>query len=244
VAVYLRNDLPYAVLFSQHGTGNIEKWDTVIKAVDEQRNTTTHPVVYVALGSHANYSKPDVIRSPSMYKPGGLQRVLLRIDGLIHYLFLLLNPNQKARQIALREISAKRSNILAEDAFIDLRDEADHYVVSLPMEIASGDGLRLGFQGFNPHEGVVKSSSYLKRMLSDRETTRPKILEWRRVLLNFEPDWVQYKGLWGVKSLLKDESGPPGPKWEKPEKDHSGVEERMRWSRPLDWLAELEKNNH
>ena len=29
VAVYLKNDEPYAVLFSQHGAGNIEKWETV-----------------------------------------------------------------------------------------------------------------------------------------------------------------------------------------------------------------------
>ena len=64
------------------------------------------------------------------------------------------------------------------------------------------------------------------------------------MLLNSEPDWVQYKGLWGVKSLLKDESGPPGPKWEKPEKGQVGVKERVRWSSPLDWLAELEKNKH
>ncbi|MBI5965422.1 MAG: hypothetical protein HY863_18250, partial [Chloroflexi bacterium] len=67
VAVYLKNDTPYAVLFSQHGAGNIEKWETVIKAVDKLENVTTHPVVYVALGSHANYSRPEAIRSPSMY---------------------------------------------------------------------------------------------------------------------------------------------------------------------------------
>lgn len=68
-AVYLKSDQPYAVLFSQHGAGNIEKWGATRKAVDKQGQETTHPVVYVALGSHANYSKPEVIRSPSMYKP-------------------------------------------------------------------------------------------------------------------------------------------------------------------------------
>ena len=241
VAVYLKNDSPYAVLFSQHGAGNIEKWETVIKAVDKLGNVSTHPVVYVALGSHANYSKPEAIRSPSMYQQGKLQRLLFWTDGLIHYLFLLFNPNQKARQIALKEIAAKRTNFLAEDAFIYMRDEADHYVVSLPMELASGDGFRLGFQGDNLREGVVKSSSYLKRAMSDRKTTRPKIKEWRRELLDPEPDWVQYKGLWGVKSFLKDESGPPGPKWDRPKKNEAGVRERIRWSKPLDWLAELEK---
>lgn len=241
VAVYLKNRHPYAVLFSQHGAGNIEKWESVLKAVDKQGNPTTHPVVYVALGSHANYSKPEVIRSPSMYKPGRLQRFLYWLDGLIHYLFMWFNPSQKARQIALKELQSKRTKFLAEDAFVYMRDEMDHYVVSLPMEIASGDGFRVGFQGDNLREGVVKSSSFLKRIMSDRKTSRPKVREWKRVLLDPEPDWVQYKGLWGVKSILQDESGPPGPKWDRPSKGQAGVRERMRWGRPLEWLAELEK---
>jgi hypothetical protein len=244
IAVYLKNDLPHAVLFSQHGAGNIEKWETVIKAIDRQGNVTTHPVVYAALGSHANYSRPEVIRSPSMYKPGRLQRLLFWTDGLIHYLFLLFNPNQKARQIALKEMQVHYANFLAEDAFDSLRDEADHYVVSLPMEIASGDGYRVGFQGDILREGRMRSSSYLKRVMSDRKTTRPHGKVWRRVVLNPEPDWVQYKGLWGVKSLLSQESGPPGPKWDRPKKDQVDVQERVRWSKPLDWLAELEKHSH
>ena len=242
VAVYLKNDQPYAVLFSQHGAGNIEKWEIVNKAVDKFEKMTTHPIVYVALGSHANYSKPEAIRSPSMYKPGRLQRLLFWTDGVIHYLFLLFNPNQKARQIALNELQVQKSHFLTEDALMNMRDEADHYVVSLPLELATGDGFRLGFQGNNLREGVVKSSSYLKRFVSDRKTIRPKKKEWRRVLLNPEPDWVQYKGLWGVKSILNDESGPPGPKWDRPRKKQLGVNERVRWGRPLDWLAELEKN--
>lgn len=243
-AVYLKNDAPYAVLFSQHGAGNIEKWETTNKALDKAGRETTHPVVYVALGSHANYSQPEVIRSPSMYKPGRLQRILFKLDGWIHYIFMLINPSQKARQIAIKELQAKRTHFLADDAFIYLRDEVDHYVVSLPMEIASGDGFRLGFQGDNLREGIVKSSSYLKRVMSDRKTTRPTVKEWKRVLLNPEPEWVQYKGLWGVKSLLKDESGPPGPRWDRPKKDQIGVNERKRWGRPLDWLRELEQDHH
>jgi hypothetical protein len=243
-AVYLKNDAPYAVLFSQHGAGNIEKWETTSKALDKLGNETMHPVVYVALGSHANYSKPEVIRSPSMYKPGRLQRILFRLDGWIHYIFMLINPSQKARQIAIKELQAQRTHFFAEDAFIYMRDEADHYVVSLPMELASGDGFRLGMQGDNLREGVVKSSSYLKRVMSDRKTTRPKVKEWRRALLNPEPEWVQYKGLWGVKSMLKEESGPPGPKWDRPKKDQPAVNERKRWGRPLDWLEELENSAH
>jgi hypothetical protein len=241
VAVYLKNEEPYAVLFSQHGSGNMEKWETVRVVMDGQGNATTHPLVYVALGSHANYSRPEVIRSPGMYKPGKLQRLLFWSDGLIHYIFLLLNPNQKARQIALKELAVNGSDFLSQDAFSDLRDEDDHYVVGLPMEMATGDGFRIGYQGDARSEGAMISKSYLKRSKSDRKTTRPKVEEWNCVLLNSEPDWVQYKGLWGVKSWLKEESGPPGPKWDRPRKNQAGVKKRKRWSKPLDWLAELEE---
>jgi hypothetical protein len=238
-AVYLKNDAPYALLLSQHGAGNMEFWEKTVKARDKFGNETTHPVVYVALGSHANYSKAEIIRSPGLYSPGRIQRFLFWVDGLIHYVFLLINPSQKARQIALKELSNKAAHILDEDSFVHMRDERDHFIVSLPMEIASGDGMRVGFQGDNLREGVVKSSSYLRRVMSDRETTRPLVKEWRRVLLSPEPAWVQYQGLWGVKSFLKDESGPPGPKWDRPGKDGS-IHQRTRWGKPLKWLAQLE----
>jgi hypothetical protein len=244
VAVYLKNNVPYAVLFSQHGAGNIEKWKAARKAVDKQGIATTHPLVYVALGSHANYGRPEVIRSPGMYKPGKLQRLLFGVDGLIHYIFLFLNPHQKARQIALKDLAVKKMDFLTEDAFSDLRDDTDHYLVSLPMEFATGDGFRIGYQGDSLREGMMTSKSYLKRVMSDRRTTCPKINEWSCILLNSEPDWVQYKGLWGVKSWLNEESGPPGPKWDRPKKDQVGVNERKRWGKPLEWLAELEKKSH
>ncbi|MDD2923366.1 MAG: hypothetical protein PHQ36_13865, partial [Anaerolineales bacterium] len=111
------------------------------------------------------------------------------------------------------------------------------------MEIATGDGFRVGSPIDHAKEKWMKSSSYLKRSVSNRQVTRPKMKEWRRVLLNSEHDWVQYKGLWGVKSWLSEESGPPGPRWERPQKDAAGVKERARWGRPLEWLAELEKGS-
>jgi hypothetical protein len=58
-------------------------------------------------------------------------------------------------------------------------------------------------------------------------------------VLSEETKWVEYKGLWGVKSLLKDESGPPGPKWDRPNKLFA-IYPRQRWERPLEWLRELE----
>lgn len=243
-AVYLKNDAPDRILLSQHGAGNIEKWEDAIKALDKDGRETTHPVIYAALGSHANYSRPDVIRSPSMYNPGRLQRFLFWFDGWIHYLFLLFNPSQKARHIALEEMRDVGQHFFEEHIFDDLRDEQDHYIVRLPMEIATGDGLRVGFQGLNSKEPMLMSSSYLKRIMSERRVSLPPVREWQCILLNSEPGWVQYKGLWGVKSMLSEESGPPGPKWEKPKRKKSGVSERIRWGKPLKWLAQLEKNKH
>jgi hypothetical protein len=240
VAVYLKNDAPHSVLFSQHGSGAMELWEDVRCAKDEDGKETTHPMIYVALGSHANYSRPQVIRSASLFHEGLFQRFIYWIDGLIHFLFMLFNPSEKARQIALRELTMHPDTALTEETFANLRDERDHYVVSLPMEIATGDGVRIGYQGDVKNEPIGRSTSYLKRVMSHRQVTHPRSSEWKQVVLSPEPDWLHYKGLWGVKSLLKDESGPPGPKWDRPDKLFA-VYPRKRWDRSPEWLAELEK---
>lgn len=239
VAVYLKNDDPYAVLFSQHGSGALEPWKNVIKVKDKDGSESTHPVIYTALGSHANYSKPEVIRSASLYHEGFVQRLIYWIDGLIHFLFLLFNPSEKARQIALRELTTHPATALTEESFAKLRDERDHYLVRLPMEIATGDGIRIGCDGDVSHEPIGMSSSYLKRVMSNREVSHPAVSEWRQVVLDPEPGWVQYQGLWGVKNMLRDESGPPGPKWDRPDKLFQ-ISPRKRWDRELEWLMELE----
>lgn len=244
MAVYLKNDAPHAVLLSQHGAGSIVEWENVIKARTMQEKETTHPVIYAALGSHANYSKPEVIRSPSMYKTGKVQRFLFWFDGLIHYLFLWFNPHQKARQIALKEMQEQGIHLFAGDAFDEMVDETDHYIIRLPMEIATGDGLRIGCPETNSREPVKKSADYLKAIMSRREVTHPAERGWKRILLNYGQPWVQYKGLWGVKSWLSEESGPRGPKWERPQKGQTEMHERVRWGKPLDWLAELERKKH
>src|SRR6266540_5572642 len=238
-AVYLKNDEPYAVLFSQHGSGALERWENVYRAKDPYGNETTHPIIYTALGSHANYSKPEVIRSASLYGEGFVQRLIYWIDGLIHFLFLLFNPSENARQIALYQLTMHPATALTEKSFAKLRDERDHYMVSLPLELATGDGFRLGCEGDVKHEQIGMSSSYLKRVMSDREVSHPQSSEWKQVLLNPEPGWVQYKGLWGVKSTLREESGPPGPKWERPDKLFQ-IQPRKRWDKALEWLMELE----
>jgi len=239
VAVYLKNDEPYSLLLSQHGTGAMELWQDVQCVKDESGNNTTHPLIYVALGSHANYSRPEVIRSASLFQEGLFQRFIYWVDGLIHFLFMLFNPSEKERQIALHELTTHPATALTEESFEKLRDEQDHYMVSLPMEIATGDGFRIGYKGNPKSERIGRSSSYLKRVMSDRKVVHPRSREWKQVLLSPEPEWVHYKGLWGVKSLMEDESGPPGPKWDRPDKLFA-VYPRKRWEKSLEWLRELE----
>lgn len=244
VAVYLKNDEPYAGLFSQHGAGKMVKWADLLKVKDESGAETTHPIVYVALGSHANYHVAGKVRSPELYESGKFQRFLVWLDGVIHFLFLWLNPEQ--RQVVMDALRKEQAHVFNEESLSKIRygKKRDQYVVRLPFEIATGDGFRVG-----PHEEFVpepskSSSQFLKRDKSRRETTPPAQNEWRRILLNFDCEWVQYKGLWGVKSWLNEESGPPGPRWERPKKNQPGVTERIRWGQPLKWLEELEKKKH
>jgi hypothetical protein len=243
IAVYLKNGKPYAILMSQHGSGAMELWKNIRCVKDENGNGTTHPLIYAGLGSHANYSKPEVIRIHRLFNEGYLQRFLYWTDGLLRFLFLLFNPSQHARQIALRELATHPATALTEETFASLRDEKDHYLVSLPMEIATGDGFRIGMDGDHKHEEVGRSSSYIKRVMSDRKVTHPPSRKWKQILLSDETKWVEYKGLWGVKSMLKDESGPPGPKWDRPDKLFA-IRPRRRWECPLEWLSELEEKNN
>jgi hypothetical protein len=235
VAVCLKNDEPYAVLLSQHGSGARVPWKDMRRVQDKDGNETTHPLIYAALGSHANYSRPEAIRIHHLVNGGFVQRFLYWVDGLIHFLFLLFNPSQKARQNAFREWMKPPMFLLTEENIKNLRDEKDHYVVSLPMELATGDGFRVGYEGDGKSEEIGKSTSYLKRVMSDRKVTRPNSREWKPILLSPEPDWIQYQGLWGVKSLLADESGPPGPKWNRSDQFFA-IHPRKRWESPLEWL--------
>jgi len=240
VAVDLKNDEPYSVLLSQPGSGAVELGEGVRCVNAKDGRDTTHPLIYVALGSHANYSQPEVIRSASLFHEGLFQRFIYWVDGLIHFLFMLFNPSEKERQIALYQLATHPATALTEETFEKLRDEQDHYMVSLPLEIATGDGFRIGYEWDSKHEEVGRSSSYLKRVMSDRKVVHPHSREWKPVLLSPEPDWVRYKGLWGVKSLTRDESGPPGPKWDRPDKLFA-VYPRKRWDKSSEWLNELER---
>jgi hypothetical protein len=218
VSVYLKNDQPYSLLHSQQGTGAMELWSDLRYAKDKNGQETSHPLIFVALGSHANYTKPEVIRSAVLFNRGVFQRLIYWIDGFIHFLFLLFSPSEKERAIALQELATRPVIALSEATFERLRTEKDHYLVSLPLEVATGDGLRIGSEGDAESEIIGHSSSYLQRAQSNRPVTHPQERNWKQVLLSPEPDWVRYQGLWGVKSSLKEDSGSPGPKWDQSEK--------------------------
>jgi hypothetical protein len=156
----------------------------------------------------------------------------------------MVQPASGSQTDRIEKMQEQGIHLFDDEAFNEVRDETDHYIVRLPMEIASGDGFRVGVQGKTRTEPFVISADYLKEIMSEREKTHPSIKEWKRILLNSEPGWVQYKGLWGVKSWLSDESGPPGPKWDKLKKEQSEVRQRIRWEKPLVWLEELEYNKH
>lgn len=128
--------------------------------------------------------------------------------------------------------TTKPSSIFgAEDRLLQLRDETDHYLISLPMEIPTGEGFRIGIEGNIMKEVIGRSTSYLKRIMSNRKVIHPDAKTWYSVLLSAEYEWIEYKGLWGVKSLLENESGPSGSKWDRP---HKGQPPKpgMRWARP------------
>ncbi len=90
-------------------------------------------------------------------------------------------------------------------------------------------------------EVIGHSASYLKRIMSNRNVIHPDVKICRSVLLSAEHEWIEYKELWGVKSLLENESGPSGPKWDRPHKDQP-PKPRVRWAKSLEWLAELEEH--
>ena len=84
----------------------------------------------------------------------------------------------------LRELATHPATALTEETFEKLRDEKDHYMVSLPLEIATGDGFRIGYEGNPRSEEIGRSSSYLKRVMSNRKVVHPKSRQWKQVVLD------------------------------------------------------------
>jgi Vacuolar protein sorting-associated protein 62 len=69
---------PQFAAYSQHCSGTVRAWSTV------ERRGTTHPVAYVALGSHANYftNTPSSTRFTECLKSGTASATVTRITRL------------------------------------------------------------------------------------------------------------------------------------------------------------------
>ncbi len=243
-AVYLKDGQPYAVLYSQHHDGAYAPWAQALRVREADGSRSNHPLIYAALGSHANYGAAAVIQSPELYHPGPVQRALYAVDGLILALFGLFNPRERRRERERAKLRARLRPGRASQRNVTSQDE---FVPGLPMEYASGDGIRIGYGGLASAEKVIDSEEFLLDRKSQRQVTLPDQLEWDCVLLDPEPDWVGYQGLWGVRSmihpLIPDESGPPGPKWNRVQKGQGSPQQRTRWQDPLGWLRTLESNS-
>ena len=113
---------------------------------------------------------------------------------------------------------------------------------ALPTEIASGDGLRIGAPGDLTKEEIA-FSGYQLTPDRKKEVRPPEKFDWTIETFPRDslPAWVEYPGLWGIKSLLADESGPPGPKWGRVGmldsflKYRKHPDPRRRWKDSLKW---------
>ena len=60
--------------------------------------------------------------------------------------------------------------------------------------------------------------------------------DWSPVVLDGTQPWIDYKGLWGVRNRLRNESGPPGPKWTReeflPEAERAAGRDHPAWADP------------
>ncbi len=237
IAVYLRNDKPYAVLCSQHHDGSMEYWERAPKVTDEMGRE--HLLIYVALGSHANYSRPAVIQLPEQFKEGNFRKALYLVDAFIRMVWEIIKPGQRSRRIAAQRLGRQTLRTLSmEQRKITKDSDADEFVVGLPTEYATGDGIRIDC----PEDATIDtldSDRFLKTERYARKTKHPSRLLSRIELLSAADEWVEYQGLWGVSSLLADESGPPGPKWNRAVGGNRPTP-RLRWAEPLLWLDQLE----
>lgn len=235
VMVFLKDGdpQPYGVGYSAHHQGEFRRWADAEKVAGSY-----HPQVYVAIGSHANYPHAGVILPEALVPAawGGLVRFFGRVKEAAE---AGVARAQGQTQVAQTSTSAKpmrRSRphpttiplsdpqVQKHQSKMDARQKtAASGVKARAVEDLSAD--RISFQetalGTGPHIGFLSQHA------------------WEPVILTEPlPGWVEYRGLWGVRAWMADESGPPGPKWDRP--DLWAQFPRLRWAKPLLWLQQLE----
>jgi hypothetical protein len=273
VSIFLKdgNPKPEGVAFSQHHEGVYRNWDQVRKVVNPQE--PYHPLVYVALGSHANYVTFNVSPFADMWQPTDpVQKIIIFLDSFLRS--QVKDPGKQTRGLVTRitsnepypfqkkrsqerkkrdkeELQAKVDAVKAGMAHwgrMHPLDEAMEAGSTLPCEFHAGDGNRIGAPGDLMQEDIAFSGNLLTPERK-KEVCQPQEYSWELQLIQRDsmPPWTEYQGLWGIKSLLSDESGPPGPKWDRISmknaflKYESKPRQRLRWEQPLHWLEHLQK---
>lgn len=246
VNIFLRRDAdlktrPFGVAYSQHHHGMFEFWEDVPKAKTPQGEDSQHLLVYAALGSHANYSRPEIYPISKQFS-GTTQRLVSQLEEFIQAFRTRSNLVEKH----LREVERAFEYYTNRDkgSLIAQGDKNE----SGAREFAGGDGIRAGY-GFDPKLNiyneefkiVLAPSSAVERRESNFDG-KPANKEtdffedWAFEVIDDDTPWIKFKGLWGRKSRVEGESGPQGPRWA----DGSNI--RIRWGSPgnqLEWLDTL-----
>jgi hypothetical protein len=246
------NPEPYGVALSQHHDGVFLKWQDMHKVKEEDGKDTYHPLIYVALGSHANYPRPCVVRAPELFKKGFVQTIIYGLDLFIRRFTnkglateiadgrgMRLQVMPQSEAVAKAMDTAVLYQKAHEEELLDQLKDTDLSILSTRMQsIVRGEEPEL-----HKSQQVIRKRipSEVQAKLEEELALIEKRLEdsyMKLILLDPLPKWVEYRGLWGVKSWLKDESGPPGPMWDRAEP--GGQFPRLRWQWPVEWLTKLE----
>ena len=206
------DSMPKFVGFSQHHLGEVFPWDAVHK---ETFNGQEHPVIYVATGSHANYHEQGETFLEDLVSSDK--------DSLGYKIARFIRKHKenmgKNEVRAAEARGAVRKRMYREDT--DLTRVAESELI-IAMEHHKGDGRIIGPSGYETGQPVVP-------------WPKPVVLDDENL-----PVWTEFRGLWGLKTLHKDESGPPSPKWKRRgDVKGTGDEYRLYWADPLGWRREV-----
>lgn len=185
---------PREVVALQHHGHDHRDWNEA-ELVDD------HPVLYVAVGSHATYLN------------GGRKDLRDLVRGRFgKWLTARVASFRTRSETAAREGRDTAGKVLGR--------EPEEVVDRSVADIADGEGIVVG--PVRPPEVAAKRHK-----------------EWSPVVVGDGVPWIDFEGLWGLRTLLKNESGPPGPKWKREEDRARGESNvRLAWSDPPAWLKE------
>jgi hypothetical protein len=223
---------PTYVGLSQHHEGAYRSWETTEKWPDREHGP--HPVIYVAAGSHANYFTRDDKPMHSLFRPGLGQKVIAGFEKFRGQFLPDVERQKELLTTAVERRVGQQPDSQGAKAATEPKGERTARFDRRAEERPNGRGLIIGPGKPRALAGQTREAWAEPVILSD-----PTL-----------PGWARFPGLWGLKTLLKDESGPPGPKWEREghtveEEDRQalkGCEEcRLYWAEPFYWLEKLMK---